>query len=344
MSDPIPFDEAIVKDIISNHIGKQISHLSVDIRPLSGGTVAQVYKLLTTSTCTDGTVNPFSLVLKIQKKWERPGDPNSWRREFDLLNSSLPDGFFADFGWPACYKAIISQQKDEIRLYMEYIEGFTGKQLDGDMLALAARKLGEFQGKTYNEKKRLETELDNLSALNYLENFYSRYRSWPVVFDYIRQQNCDIPKECCEMIIDFDQEAKDRFDRIKTLPIVLCHRDYWIANLFVQKEKVTAIDWDTAGWGYLGEDIASLIADEPDIDTMIDNFDRIVDAYIEGFRKEVDLAGFDRMLIIDMIIAMYGYRLVEWIIFSENEQHKNLNIQTLKNIVSIKKRISSETR
>ena len=62
-------------------------------RPLKGGTVGQV-RLITGLTHTeDAGRQPFRLVEKTQQKWERPGDPDSWRREYDLYRSGLSDLF-----------------------------------------------------------------------------------------------------------------------------------------------------------------------------------------------------------------------------------------------------------
>jgi len=47
--------------------------------------------------------------------------------------------------------------------------------------------------------------------------------------------------------------------RIERLPVVLCHRDFWVANIFYKDQKILLLDWDTTGWGYMGEDIASWI-------------------------------------------------------------------------------------
>ena len=42
------------------------------------------------------------------------------------------------------------------------------------------------------------------------------------------------------------------------------------------------MDWDTAGWGYLGEDMASLIADEADIEHMVEYYRRCIPAYYKA--------------------------------------------------------------
>ena len=329
-----------IKQIISEILNVEIMHMDLTAEPLSGGTVASVVKLMTTSLTTDGQRIDFPLVVKTQKKWERFNDPDCWRREYDLLSSSLADYFPAEFRWPKCYDASINEQENEICLIMEYIDGPCGKELDRFALEKAARNLGMFHGKTHMNKEALSKELTNLSSNDYMKNFYHRYRSWPVVFDAIRNAECQIPRPLCEMLIEFDHKSQTFFEHIASLPVVLCHRDYWIANIFLREGKIFAIDWDTAGWGYLGEDIASLIADEADVDHMAENFDLIVSSYLEGFTHYVPLESFDPAIIIDMILAMYGYRIVEWYLFAETDEQKHLQIQALKQIAEIKKRIT----
>ncbi len=50
----------------------------------------------------------------------------------------------------------------------------------------------------------------------------------------------------------------------------LISSDFWVTNLIYADGTLALIDWDTSGWGYLGEDLASLIADEADIDHMVE--------------------------------------------------------------------------
>ena len=65
-----------------------------------------------------GTIEgkPFQVVRKTQKKWDRPGDPDSWRREYDLYVSDLGKVFTDALRWPICYHAEISA--DETQLWL----------------------------------------------------------------------------------------------------------------------------------------------------------------------------------------------------------------------------------
>jgi thiamine kinase-like enzyme len=222
---------------------------------------------------------------------------------------------------------------------MEYIDGISGLDLTGDMYERAAEELGRFQGKLYGEQPAFLQDLTNLSKVEYMKNFYLRYRSWNRVYDYIRSDDCAIPQHICKMLIDIDEKADEIFNRIEKLPIVLCHRDFWVANLFDSGGKTIVIDWDTAGWGYIGEDLASLIADEADVEHMVEYYRRCIPAYYKGFSEYVDISHITDNCVYELILLMFGYRLVEWYMnaaeenqLEETDDERALHIHTLQKI------------
>ncbi|GIP23882.1 hypothetical protein J22TS3_41570 [Paenibacillus sp. J22TS3] len=261
---------------LSRQFKKDIISADCQTIPLQGGTVGNVYLVTGIAETADGEKLLYRIVLKIQKKWERYSDPNSWRREYDLYVSDLGATFSDAFRWPACYHAEINDEG--IQLWLEYIDGVTGLDLTGDMYEQAALELGRYQGKLYALQPAVLQSLTNLSHADLMKNTYLHYRSWPVVYDYIRSEECEFPMHVRQLLIDIDENADEIFARIEQLPLVLCHRDFWVTNLIYADGKFALIDWDTSGWGYLGEDLASLIADEVDIDHMIEYYQRCVPA------------------------------------------------------------------
>ena len=329
---------------------------------LRGGTVGDVQ--LVTGECItgDGRILPYKIVSKSQKKWERIGDPDSWRREYDLYNSNFGTLFSDTFRMPVCCHAEINEEENEWQVWMEYIDGVSGLDLTSDMYELAAEKLGQFQGKIYAEQPSILKNLTNLSKVEYAKNFYLHYRSWEEVYDYIRSDDCEIPDHLCKMLIDIDEYEADVWKRIESLPIVLCHRDFWITNIFMcenlktsdekresdfsssictasggvgSEKQIILIDWDTTGWGYLGEDIASLIADETDPRHMVEYYLRCVSAYYRGFSEYVDVSHITNNCIYELILVMFGYRLVEWYKFAKSPDEKMLHFNTLQKIYEI---------
>ncbi|MGE7673062.1 aminoglycoside phosphotransferase family protein [Lysinibacillus sp. NPDC094403] len=328
-------DEKFVKPeklalVLSKMFGKTIISADYQLNELQGGTIGVVRLVTGIVETSDGENLPYKMVWKTQKKFERYGDPDSWRREYDLYASDFKKVFSDSFRWPECYHAEING--DEIQLWMEYIDGVSGLNLTSEMYERIAEELGQFQGKLYTERPKVLQNLSNLSKVEYMKNYYLRYRSWNVLYDYIRSDDCEIPKHLCKMLIELDNNADEIFSRIEKLPIVLCHRDFWVANIFYSDSKIVLIDWDTAGWGYMGEDIASLITDEADVCHMIEYYQKCIPAYYKGFSEYADVSHVSEHCIYELILAMFGYRLVEWYKFATSPEDKSMNLNTLQKI------------
>jgi len=329
--------------VLSNMLGTTIISADFQTKSLHGGTVGDVQHVTGNAKTMDGGNLPYQIVLKTQKKWERYGDPDSWRREYDLYKSNLGALFSASFRWPECYYFEMNEEDNETQIWMEYIDGQSGLDLTGDMYERAAEELGRFQGKLYADRPALLQNLTNLSKVDYMKNFYFHYRSWNRVYDYIRSDDCELPNHICNMLIDMDEIADEIFNRIEKLPIVLCHRDFWVTNIFDADGKTILIDWDTAGWGYLGEDIASLIADEADMEHMVEYYHRCIPAYYKGFSEYADISHLTDNCIYEMILLLFGYRLVEWYMDAgsgkqpqEPNDERSLHIQTLQKIYEMR--------
>ena len=140
------------------------------------------------------------------------------------------------------------------------------------------------------------------------------------------------------MIIEIDKNADAIFEKIKKLPVVLCHRDFWVENIFSKEGKIFLIDWDTTGWGYLGEDLASLIADEADVEHMVEYYQRCVAAFYKGFSEFADITNIEDNCVKELCLLMYGYRIIEWFLDAEDDDsQKKLQIDTLQKIYEITK-------
>ncbi|WP_042474200.1 aminoglycoside phosphotransferase family protein [Bacillus ndiopicus] len=321
---------------LSQQFKKDIIYADCQTTQLQGGTVGNVHLVTGSAETADGKKLPYRIVLKIQKKWERYDDPGSWRREYDLYMSDLGETFSDAFRWPTCYLAEINDDENEFQLWLEYIDGLTGLDLTGDMYEQAAEELGRYQGKLYAEQPNVLQSLHNLSHADFMKNTYLHYRSWPVVYDYIRSEDCELPLHLRQMLIDIDKSADEILSRIQKLPLVLCHRDFWVTNLIYADEKIALIDWDTSGWGYLGEDLASLIADESDINHMVEYYQRCVPAYYKGFSEYVDVSHIADNCVYEMILLVFGYRLVESYLYAENDDEKTNQVLTLQKIYEMK--------
>lgn len=325
--------EENINKVLESALGEEINEVSFETKTMKGGTVGDVQLVYGIAMTLEGKEIPYKVVYKRQKKWERFGDVSSWRREYDLYAANL-DGIFSDsFRWPKCY--YMELLEDVTHIWLEYIEGVSGQNMLPEMYECAAEELGHFQGKIYLQKPKELEELNNLNTKVYSKKFYQHYRSWNEVYDYIRSEECDIPKHLCKMLIDLDDNSDKIWSGIEQLPIVFCHRDYWVENIFYKEGKIRLIDWDTAGWGYLGEDIASLIADEADVIYMVENYRNCVAAYYRGFSEFVDISHIKYTYIKEMILFLFGYRLVEGIKFADTVEEKANQIEILEKIFDI---------
>lgn len=325
----------ILNYALSQLFNTEIISADCETVPLHGGTVGSVYLATGNADTANGETLPYRIVLKIQKKWERYGDSGSWRREYDLYTSDFGATFSDALRWPTCYHAEINDDENELQLWLEYIDGVSGLDLTGDMYEQASLELGRYQGKLYAKQPAVLQSLSNLSQAELMKNTYLHYRSWPLVYNYLRSEDCEFPKHVREMLIDIDENADEIFNRIEKLPLVLCHRDFWVTNIIHADEQIFLIDWDTSGWGYLGEDLASLIADEADIDHMVEYYQRCVPAYYKGFSEHTDVSHITDPCVYEMILLAFGYRLVEWYIHAEDDEGKIQCLNTLQKIYEI---------
>ena len=322
--------------VLSKIFGTKIICVDFQTKQLQGGTVGEVQLVTCNAKTTDGEELPYKIVSKTQKKWERYRDPDSWRREYDFYKSNFGAVFSESFRWPECYHVEMNEEENKTQIWMEYIDGISGLDLTSDMYERAALEIGRFQGKLYAEQPAVLQSLTNLSQSDLMKNTYLHYRSWPVVYDYIRSEDCELPMHVWQMLIDIDEQADKIFARIEKLPIVLCHRDFWVTNLIYADGNFALIDWDTSGWGYLGEDLASLIADEPDIDNMVEYYRRCIPAYYKGFSEYTDVSRIADHCVYEMILLVFGYRLVEGYLHTEADDEKTKLVYTLQKIYEMK--------
>lgn len=75
--------------VLSKMLDKTIIHADYQLQELQGGTIGNVQLVTGMVETSDGEHLPYKLVWKTQGKFERYGDPNSWRREYDLYASDF---------------------------------------------------------------------------------------------------------------------------------------------------------------------------------------------------------------------------------------------------------------
>lgn len=352
--------------VLSKMFGVGILHANYQTQQLHGGTLGNVQLVTGMATTADGRVLPYNVVLKLQKKWERPGDPNSWRREYDLYLSKFGQFFNESLRWPECYHAELNGS--ETQIWLEYIDGISGRNLKVEMLEQVALELGRFQGRLYQQPKFLR----NITCLGDTEFLKRDFEQWHTQkftaefliseqcrlpeflkqmlknrevhlygsksfeYSFLRSEKCELPEHLKKMLIDVDERKEVIFKNIQSLPVVLCHRDFWLENIFVSNGKTILIDWDGGGWGFAGEDIASLIVDETDVRYLDEYYRKFVPIYCRGLSEYIDISEIGDFYIWEMIIIKFGYRLVREYIFAQSSDVKEQQITALQKIYEMK--------
>ena len=141
-----------------------------------------------------------------------------------------------------------------------------------------------------------------------------------------------IPEHLKKMLTDIDDNINEIFNNIKRLPVILTHRDFWTTNIFYSNGKIKLIDWDGVGWGYMGEDIVSLIVDDTATENLHEYYSRLVPAYYNGISEYMDISPIDNFYIKEMILIKYGYRILQGHMFTESVEEKNKVIERLRKI------------
>lgn len=335
---------------------------------LQGGTLGDVQLVTGIAETADSREIPFNVVLKLQKKWQRYGDPNSWRREYDLYVSYLGKSLNDSIRWPECYH--VEMNGDEIQLWIEYIDGISGGNLTIEMLEQAALELGRFQGRHSGKSDSLR-DITCLGDTGFLEREFNQWHNQTFTYDflisepcripefvkrklkdgeiqliegksfeysYLRSRGCNIPEHIKQMLIDIDEHKDEIFNKLKTLPVVLCHRDFWNENIFFLDGQIRLIDWDTAGWGFLGEDITSLIVDGMEVESFEENYHRLVPTYLKGLSEYMDVPAISEIPIFEMILIKFGYRMLQERMFCELPDEQIWGVKALQKIYEMRSR------
>jgi len=241
---------------------------------------------------------PIKCVRKTQKKWQRPGDPPSWRREYDLYSSDFAKMFDDKLRWPTCFHSEIDDEKTVI--WMEYVDGVNADDMTPDMFERVAYEWGRLHGRMQDKPT---PQIENLSGLNGMKEFY-----------YQNRTNIKLPESLAphlrHLIEEIDKRSEDLWFEIEKLPIVICHRDLFPPNIILQDECIVLIDWDSTGMGYYGEDIVGLVCESADPSLMPLLFSRTVLAYNRGFAETSGVMEINTSFIFERMVMHFGRRLL----------------------------------
>ncbi|MCL2776076.1 MAG: aminoglycoside phosphotransferase family protein [Oscillospiraceae bacterium] len=339
----ININKATLLKALNNMFDSIVSDATHQVESLHGGTVGNVCKISGEAVFAGDLRCFYTLVLKEQKKWERHGDPDSWRREYGIyqkigdLYEVLPD----NIRLPKCYlmEELIIDETPAWQMWMEYIGGISGKNLTIDMIEYVMTELGKFQGYVCKCKPHI---LNNISCFSADSSYYNKDKfifMFNEVAETITPSDCDmIPEHLRDMLTNTDN-IENTMSRISSFPVTLCHRDMWHTNVFLSGNIITLIDWDCTGWGFVGEDVIQMIGElfddrVFDVAYFGDYSRRLLSAYLRGASDYID-AGFLTYEIVRDIYTLWGNGLFWRYKYSDSESEKKRYIDILQKMYEI---------
>lgn len=331
----IEINESSLYLALSNKFLSEITNVRYKAEILNGGTVGTIY-----SICGEALIElkwyPFLIILKKQQQWYRYGDINSWHREFDIYKFALNNTFYHSIKLPNCF--LLEEFEGITFIWMEYINGKTGSnQLHADELAFVARILGEFHIDYY-----LRGRFD-LSYLRKNPAIISSFELWlNRVLPYLKFPINEFPEELRAILNDYANQANEILKSFRTIPITLCHGDVHHDNIIINmnsgKDQIYLVDWDCAGYGYLGEDIIDILMEafvytDKDVSLLPKYKQKIFEGYRKGTRnKNIEFKMNDK-LIKDMLILSWGYRILDLFLNNHDNTYRKRSIQILQIIL-----------
>ncbi len=236
-------------------------------RTLQGGTVGEVHLLEGTAKGAPRDQEfDWSLVLKVQRQWARPNDPDCWRRERLMYESGLLDDTGPTLAVPKLLRADV--QDDAIWLWLEHVGGVTGEDMGLEHYRQVATDLGRMQGEylggrelpcyPWLSSRRWVSATVGMWATHCVHGLANASAG--------QEEQRGLPPDLSHATLELWRERDRLLDRLDTLPRTLSHRDYHADNLFIRPSadgspETVALDWDCAGIGAIAEDIGDMICE-----------------------------------------------------------------------------------
>lgn len=320
---------------LTEMLGTEADVVRYSTHVLQGGTVGEVL-LLSGDAQTSRGLSPFSVVLKIQKEWYRHGDPDSWRREYELYRHGFAISMPPMLRIPKCY--FLEAGDGVTQIWMEFVEGKTGpNQLHADELALSAERLGEFQAWFHLRGQR---------RLAYLRSYPAVCSSfdlwWNRVKSYLDQPMDGFPDELRHILNDYAARAPDLLASFDALPETLCQGDVHHDNMILRQSEgetdVYLIDWDSAGYGRMGEDAIDMLMEafiyshrDPSLLPMFK--EKIMEGYCKGAKKGGLTLILDDALIRDITALSWGFRMADRFLYCKDQPSRTRVVHMLRSVL-----------
>ena len=310
----LELNKPLLLQALSNKFGFVVIDAVYETELLQGGDVGEVNKISGEAVTADAGM-VFSLVFKNQKKWERHGDPECWRREYEIYRHGLDKKILGKtLMFPQCY--LLNESSDATQIWMEYIEGKTSeKDLHAPELSLAAQKLGELQAEFHR------TGQHNLPFLRKYPAVCSSFDLWyGRVKDLLGSGIDGLPEDIGLILNSYAGKADEIFASFSKLPVTLCQGDFYHDNLIFRESSagtnIYVIDWDCAGYGYMGEDAVDLLLEsfvysDRDVALLPEYKQRIISSYLRGVQSGGVEFSMNDDLVRDIFALAWGFRIVD---------------------------------
>lgn len=323
---------------LNNKFDKEIFDVEYTANRLCKGTVAEVIKI-EGSAKNHEYILPFKLVLKIQKKWNRHLDPLCWRREYDIYLNKLDKEISRFIRLPECY--LLEESHDTTKIWMEYIEGMSGEEdIDDKKLSLAAEKLGMLQA-DFHEFGSFD--------LPYIRNFPAVESSFDLWYkrieEVLKKPISGFPDKIREILNQYAENSNNFLASFKSLPLTLCQGDVHHDNLIFKPENdgfdIYLLDWDSSGYGYMGEDAIDLLLEaflytKRDVSLMNEYKHKILSSYYTGAKKSRMDYFLDDKLITDIFAYSWGFRVTSHYLYYKTDDLKKRCVDILNVMFGLK--------
>lgn len=184
---------------------------------------------------------------------------NYWRREFLAYRSEIP-ALFGSSGLRSPGLIAYEDGGDHVDLWLEECTGPAVTTWSTQQYVDAARLLGTTQGRL--TAKNLVPDHPWLCR-NYIGDYQSEKPfDFSIVFDDsawqvpLIENNFSIALR--ERLRKFVDARSELYEILASIPVTLCHNDFWTRNLFGDAAAISIIDWSFVGTGPLGSDLANL--------------------------------------------------------------------------------------
>ena len=299
MSPPVEIEPSALTDVVASAIGRPAIELGrwearsihAPFNQATGG----LYRVA--GTANDGYERiSWSVILKVLHASSDlfggatdPSDASYWAREALLFASGLLEHLPA-IRAPRCF-GVDMRADATARIWLEDVADHVGIHWAPPRYALAARRLGEFNG-AYLVDQPLPTSphVSRHWLRSSVEAFVPGFDRLAEVRDHPLVRRC-WPGELLDQVVELWEERHVLLDALDALPQSFCHLDAFPRNLLINPatNDIVAVDWASAGIAAVGTELgpavmaSACVGDtEPD---QLEAIERAVfDAYLSGLR------------------------------------------------------------